>query len=119
MINTERFKQRLREEFEGQYDFYGLAKKWRDEGVSQLELYLLFHDFLLSVNDEDSPRVDAIADALDGIASGWGNRRYYLFDSDLSNQPIFAEQQKRLQDRIDALRREPPESDESSSESNG
>ncbi len=85
----------LRGTLEGEADFYGLAKRWRDAGMSQMDLYLLFDAFYVSVNDEDSPRVDQIADALDGIYSGWGNRNSYLFDTSLTNEKISAEHARR------------------------
>jgi len=89
----------LRETFDGEADFYGLAKRWRDEGMSQMDLCLLFLGFYVSVNNEDSPRVDRIADALDGIYSGWGNREWYLFEKALTNEEIWAEEARRRESK--------------------
>ena len=60
----------------------------RDEGVSQLEIYMLYEHFL-KVTDADSERYDRLYEIMDFI---WGYPPYVngqgLFDHTLSNEEL-------------------------------
>ncbi len=52
-----------------------LAEQLRDEGMSQVDLYLLYEVAFVACED-DNPRSDVLADTMDRIAGGsWANGR--------------------------------------------
>lgn len=63
---------------------FTLARCFRDEGMSQLELYRLYDSFrALHENDKDERLYDAILDTMDCI-SGWCSPGNRLYETDLS-----------------------------------
>lgn len=61
-----------------------LARCFRDEGMSQLELCRLYDSFrALHENDKDERLYDAILDTMDCI-SGWCSPGNRLYETDLS-----------------------------------
>lgn len=61
----------------------GLARTFRDESMSQLEMYRLFDEFrALHEGDADLARYDAILDTMDCIV-GWCAAGSRLYDTDL------------------------------------
>jgi hypothetical protein len=59
-----------------------LAQSLKAEGTSQLEMYHLFNEFRAKLQDDDSPKLDAILDTMDCIV-GWGNPACWIFDQQL------------------------------------
>ena len=64
-----------------------LAVLLRDEGVSQIELYVLFERFQLATSGED-PRYDAIVDTMDLIVGGPWAKGGDLYREKLTEQQI-------------------------------
>lgn len=62
---------------------FALARSFRDEGMTQLELYRLFDSFrALHENDKDERLYDAILDTMDSIL-GWCSPSNRLYETDL------------------------------------
>ena len=74
----------LRETFEKNGDTYELAKRWRDEGVKQLDLYLIFADLHTQFAEEGTARLEDLESTMDAIW-GWGPTQWHLFTTGLSN----------------------------------
>jgi hypothetical protein len=84
--HMQRFEEALQSESPGS-QLWKLAHSLRDEGVSQLDLYLLYQHYHLLMQDDD-PREDAIADTMDIIwGGGWAKGRE-LYPHELSGQEI-------------------------------
>jgi hypothetical protein len=68
-------------------ELHRLAVSLRDEGVSQIELYALFEQFLIATSGE-GPGTDVIPDTMDLIAGGPWSKGRDLFEAELTAEQI-------------------------------
>ena len=61
---------------------YGLARSFRREGMSQLEMYRLYDEFRAKLEHDDSAQYNAVLDTMDCIV-GWGNPSFWIFGQEL------------------------------------
>jgi len=75
-----------------------LAVSLRDEGVSQIELYALFEQFLIATSGDD-PAYDTIPDTMDLIYGGPLAKGRALFETELTNDQIDEYRKRTIMDR--------------------
>ena len=67
---------------------YYLAAQLRDEGVTQAQLYWLFDDARVALEDEDGPRYDAVLDTMDFIVGSCSPHMVLFPGQYLSNETM-------------------------------
>ena len=82
----ERFE-KARSSANPEQELYHLAVSLRDEGVSQVDLYLLFERFC-QLNHRERPKPDAILDTMDMIYGGRCARGRALYHRELEEKAI-------------------------------
>ena len=89
-VNVKEHRQRLLDAFSSDDHALALpqlAADLRDEGVSQVDIYMHFSE-LQEACDPDDPRYDSVVDTMDLIGSGpWAKGRG-LFDEELTEDEI-------------------------------
>lgn len=68
-------------------ELYQLAVALRGEGVSQIDLYLLFERYC-RLNPRECPKSDPILDTMDLIYGGWGAKGRALYPHELEEKAI-------------------------------
>ncbi len=66
---------------------YRLARALREEGMGQLDMYLLFSEFQQACDPGD-PRYDSIVDTMDLIYGGPWAKGHGFFDQELKQEDI-------------------------------